>query len=46
MAGDVLRTEAFQQGVGRSSSNNAGLRLSLVEGEDWVANHKPFKFMH
>ena len=46
MGGDVPQTEAFRQGVGRSSSHNPGLRLSLVEVGEWVANHVPFKFMH
>ena len=46
MGGDVPQTEAFRQGVGRSSSNNAGVCLSLVEGGECVANHMSFKFMH
>ena len=43
MGGDVPQTEAFRKGMGRSSSNNTGLFLSLVEGGEWVANHMPLK---
>ena len=46
MGGDVPQTEVFRQGMGRSSSNNAGPPLGLVEEGEWVANHTPFKFMH
>ena len=46
MGRNVPQMEAYQQGVGASYSNNAGLCLSLVEGGEWVANHMPFKFIH